>query len=187
MGSTVIVDLSYSPWPEGYQVARTHGIAYVRLERILRPFLDMFADFMQQKRANNVAMIFHNARDTMEALQQLLTGYPFRVMLLDASSTQPEHFVQRLRVLRPMPTYYAMFARGSAMNELFESVSNFPACALAAATSLLCRCNRASCLHAPRSGTSSFWTPGTECSSTSSGWSTPRASHSMLAPFVAPC
>lgn len=124
VGTTAIVDLSYSPWPEAYQLARTHGIAYVRLERILRPFLDMFADFMQQKRANNVAMIFYNARDTMEAMQHLLAGYSFRTMLLDASNTQPESFVQRLQVLRPMPTYYAIFARGSAMNEIFESVSN---------------------------------------------------------------
>lgn len=124
VGTTVIVDLSYSPWPEAYQLARTHGIAYVRLERMLRPFLEMFADYMQQKRANNVAMIFYNARDTMEAVQHLLAGYPFRTMLLDASNTQPENFVERLHRLRPMPTYYAMFARGSAMNELFESVSN---------------------------------------------------------------
>lgn len=188
MGSTVIVDLSYSPWPEGYELARKHGIVYVRLERILRPFLDMFADFMQQKRANNVAMIFYNTRDTMEALQHLLVGYPFRVMLLDASITQPENFVQRLHGLRPMPTYYALFARGSAMNELFESVSNsILECALAASTFVACRSSRANCFYAPQSGTSSFWTPGTGCSSTSARWSSQRDSPSMPAPFVAHC
>lgn len=187
MGSTVIVDLSYSPWPEGYELARKHGIVYVRLERILRPFLDMFADFMQQKRANNVAMVFHNARDTMEALQHLLAGYPFRVMLLDASNAQPESFVQRLHALRPMPTYYAMFARGSAMNELFESVSNLLPESALASTFVACRWNRANCLPAQPSGTLSFWTPGTGCSSTSARWSSPRDSPSMPAPFVAHC
>ncbi|KAH8418908.1 hypothetical protein KR222_003807, partial [Zaprionus bogoriensis] len=122
VGSTIIVDLSYTHWPQGYQLARAHGIVYIRLERIMRPFLEMFADFMRQKRSNNVAMIFHNERDTMEAIKQLLDGYPFRTILLDASNTQSEDFVQRLHVLRPSPTYYALFARGSPMNGLFERI-----------------------------------------------------------------
>ncbi|XP_060664083.1 ionotropic receptor 25a [Drosophila nasuta] len=121
VGSTVIVDLSYSRWTEGEQLARTHGIGYVRVGRIMRPFLEMFGDFMRQKRANNVAMIFQNARDTSEAMQQLLDGYPFRTLILDASSSS-EDFVRRLSLLRPPPTYYAMFARGSSMNGIFERV-----------------------------------------------------------------
>lgn len=134
MGSSVIVDLSYSSWSEGYELARMHGIAYVRLERVMRPFLDMFGDFMRQKRANNVAMIFQNARDTMEAMKQLMAGYPFRTLILDASDTQSEDFVTRITSLRPPPTYYAMFARGSAMNGLFERVSSWPRTA--------CSCNQ---------------------------------------------
>ncbi|XP_064555995.1 uncharacterized protein Ir8a [Drosophila montana] len=122
VGSSVIVDLSYSRWSEGYELARLNGIAYVRLERVMRPFLDMFGDFMRQKHANNVAMIFQSARDSMEAMKQLMAGYPFRTLILDASDTQSEDFVTRIHSLRPPPTYYAMFARGAAMNGLFERV-----------------------------------------------------------------
>ncbi|TDG38680.1 hypothetical protein AWZ03_014898, partial [Drosophila navojoa] len=120
VGSSVIIDLSYSRWSHGYGLAHTHGVAYVRFDRIMRPFLDMFADFMRQKRANNVVMIFQNARDTMEAMKQLLTGYPFRALILDASDMQSEDFVERLVRLRPTPNYYAIFARGAAMNGIFE-------------------------------------------------------------------
>lgn len=188
VGTTVIVDLSYSPWPEAYQLARTHGIAYVRLERMLRPFLEMFADYMQQKRANNVAMIFYNARDTMEAVQHLLAGYPFRTMLLDASNTQPENFVERLHRLRPMPTYYAMFARGSAMNELFESVSNLLQVPhLSLLLFFFFRWKRANCFSAPSSGILCFWTPGIGYSNTSGRWSLQRVSRSTLVPSVARC
>ncbi|XP_033150369.1 LOW QUALITY PROTEIN: ionotropic receptor 25a [Drosophila busckii] len=82
----------------------------------------MFGVFMRQKRANNVAMIFQNPRDLREAVHHLLQGYVFRTLLLDASSKEVD-FVERLAALRPSPTYYAIFARGSAMNNIFERVS----------------------------------------------------------------
>ncbi|KAM8720711.1 hypothetical protein ACLKA7_006707 [Drosophila subpalustris] len=122
VGSHVIVDLSYSRWSLGLELARAHGIPYVRLDRILRPFLDMFGDFMRLKRANNVAMIFQNPRDTMEAMKHLVGGYPFRTLILDGSKLDTDDFVQRLAVLRPSPTYFAIFARASPMNGLFERV-----------------------------------------------------------------
>ncbi|XP_017869287.1 PREDICTED: uncharacterized protein LOC108617928 [Drosophila arizonae] len=123
VGSSVIIDLSYSRWSDGYELAHTYGLAYVRFDRIMRPFLNMFADFMRQKRANNVVMIFQNSRDTMEAMKQLMTGYPFRALILDASDKQSEDFVERLVRLRPAPNYYAIFARGAAMNGIFERVN----------------------------------------------------------------
>lgn len=123
VGSSVIIDLSYSRWTQGYELAYTHGLAYVRFDRIMRPFLNMFADFMRQKRANNVVMIFQNARDTLEAMKQLMAGYPFRALIMDASDKQSEDFVERLIRLRPASNYYAVFARGAAMNGIFERVS----------------------------------------------------------------
>ncbi|EDW00137.1 ionotropic receptor 25a [Drosophila grimshawi] len=122
VGSTVVVDLSYNFWSEGNELARAHGIAYVRLDRMMRPFLTMFSDFMRLKRANNVAMIFQSDRDTMEAMLQLQDGYPFRTLIINASDAQPIDFAERLLALRPPPTYYAIFARGAAMNGIFELV-----------------------------------------------------------------
>ncbi|XP_034670345.1 uncharacterized protein LOC117902874 [Drosophila subobscura] len=121
-GSTIVIDLTYSHWPEGYKLLRAQGIAYVRLERMLRPFLEMFGAFMRQKRANNVAMVFQNARDAEEAMQQMIIGYPFRTLILDASASDNPRgdFVQRIKALRPTPNYVAMFARGAAMNSLFD-------------------------------------------------------------------
>jgi len=119
-----VIDLTYRHWEEGYNLVRSLGIGYVRLERIMRPFLDMFSDFMRQKRANNVAMVFMNARDAGEAMQQMLIGYPFRTIILDASQTDPgQNFLDRIRSLRPPPTYVALFARAAAMNGIFDKVS----------------------------------------------------------------
>lgn len=123
MGTNVVIDLTYKHWAEGYDLISSLGIPYVRLERILRPFLDMFGDFMREKRANNVAMVFMNARDMSEAMQQMLIGYPFRTIIMDASASDPgQNFVERIHALRPTPTYVALFARGSAMNGIFEKV-----------------------------------------------------------------
>ncbi|XP_017114553.1 uncharacterized protein LOC108137406 [Drosophila elegans] len=122
-GTSAVIDLTYRHWEEGYNLVRSLGIGYVRLERIMRPFLDMFGDFMRQKRANNVAMVFMNARDAGEAMQQMLVGYPFRTLILDASQTDPgQNFLERIRSLRPAPTYVALFARAAAMNGIFEKV-----------------------------------------------------------------
>ncbi|XP_046867079.1 glutamate receptor ionotropic, kainate 2 [Drosophila willistoni] len=120
VGSSIVIDLTYTLWTDGYRLIQEKGIAYLRLERILRPFLEMFGDFMRQKRANNVAMIFSNQRDMAEAVQQMTEGFPFRTLLMDAS--QDKNFAERLQSLRPSPNYVAMFARGSAMNGLFEQV-----------------------------------------------------------------
>ncbi|KAH8408870.1 hypothetical protein KR009_002908, partial [Drosophila setifemur] len=123
VGTSIVIDLTYDHWAEGYDLLQELGIAYVRLERIMRPFLEMFADFMRQKRANNVAMVFMNARDTSEAMQQMLFGYPFRTLILDASQDEPgRDFAERIHSLRPPPAYVALFARGAAMNGLFERV-----------------------------------------------------------------
>ncbi|XP_022208624.2 uncharacterized protein LOC111065005 [Drosophila obscura] len=121
-GASIVIDLTYSHWPEGYSLVRARGIGYVRLERMLRPFLEMLGAFMRQKRANNVAMVFQNARDAEEAMQQMIIGYPFRTLILDASSSDNPRgdFVQRIRGLRPTPNYVALFARGAAMNALFD-------------------------------------------------------------------
>ncbi|XP_016937160.2 glutamate receptor ionotropic, kainate 3 isoform X1 [Drosophila suzukii] len=123
VGASAVIDLTYRHWEEGYNLVRSLGIGYVRLERIMRPFLDMFGDFMRQKRANNVAMVFMNARDAGEAMQQMLIGYPFRTIILDASQTDPgQNFLDRIRSLRPPPTYVALFARAAAMNGIFDKV-----------------------------------------------------------------
>ncbi|KAH8274226.1 hypothetical protein KR018_009078, partial [Drosophila ironensis] len=123
VGTSIVIDMTYNHWNEGYNLIRNQGIGYVRVERIIRPFLDMFSEFMRKKRANNVAMVFMNARDASEAMQQMLTGYAFRTLVLDASQTDPgQDFVERIRALRPTPTYVALFARGAAMNGLFERV-----------------------------------------------------------------
>ncbi|XP_002133910.2 uncharacterized protein Ir8a [Drosophila pseudoobscura] len=121
-GTSIVIDLTYSHWPEGYNLLRAQGIAYVRMERMLRPFLEMLGAFMRQKRANNVAMVFQNSRDAEEAMQQMIIGYPFRTLILDASASDNPRgdFVQRIRDLRPTPNYVAMFARGAAMNGLFD-------------------------------------------------------------------
>ncbi|KAH8272725.1 hypothetical protein KR026_006521, partial [Drosophila bipectinata] len=123
VGTSIVIDMTYNHWAEGYDLIRSQGIAYVRLERILRPFLEMFGDFMRQKRANNVAMVFMNARDAGEATHQMLFGYPFRTLILDASQDDPgQDFVERIRALRPSPAYVGLFARGGAMNAIFEKV-----------------------------------------------------------------
>lgn len=88
----------------------------------MRPFLQIFAEFLKHKDANDVVIILQNERDEMEALLQITEGYPFRTLLLNGGNGMD--FLKRLRDLRPRPSYYGIFAGGTNMNSIFEKVNS---------------------------------------------------------------
>uniref|UniRef100_A0A1A9UEK8 Ionotropic glutamate receptor C-terminal domain-containing protein n=1 Tax=Glossina austeni TaxID=7395 RepID=A0A1A9UEK8_GLOAU len=107
-GASVVIDFSYFVWQPGLDYIRFHHIPYLRVDRLLRPFLQIFAEFLKHKNANDVVIILQNERDEMEALLQITEGYPFRTLLLNAGNGMD--FLKRLRDLRPSPSYYGIFA-----------------------------------------------------------------------------
>lgn len=88
---------------------------------MLKPFLNAFSEFLTQKGGNDVVLILQNEQDRMEALLQVIEGFPFRTLIMNAGDTEGD-FVQRLIGLRPSPSYYAIFAKGSNMNTIYEKV-----------------------------------------------------------------
>uniref|UniRef100_A0A1B0AQH3 Ionotropic glutamate receptor C-terminal domain-containing protein n=1 Tax=Glossina palpalis gambiensis TaxID=67801 RepID=A0A1B0AQH3_9MUSC len=120
-GASVVIDFSYFAWQPGLDYIRSHHIPYLRVDRLLRPFLQIFAEFLKHKNANDVVIILQNERDEMEALLQITEGYPFRTLLLNGGSGTD--FLKRLRDLRPSPSYYGIFAGGTNMNAIFEKIN----------------------------------------------------------------
>ncbi|XP_073830096.1 ionotropic receptor 8a [Musca autumnalis] len=124
-GISVILDFTYEPWQQGLAFVQTHGIPYLRVDRILRPFLQMFTAFLQQKDATEVVMLVQNEQDKREAIQEMIHGFPFRTLILNAgggSDANKTDFVKILRDLRPSPGYYGIFAKGSNMNTIFDKI-----------------------------------------------------------------
>ncbi|XP_053946392.1 glutamate receptor ionotropic, kainate 2 [Anastrepha ludens] len=120
-GVSVVIDFTYHIWRDGLDLLRTYQIPFLRVERMLTPYLKMFSQFIMQKSGHECIMIFENSRDTEEAIIQIIEGYHFRTLVLNAFDERD--FVQRVRQLRPTPSCYALFAGGTAMNTIFEKIS----------------------------------------------------------------
>ncbi|XP_065363023.1 ionotropic receptor 25a [Calliphora vicina] len=120
---SVILDFTYHPWHQGLDYVQSHNIPYLRVDRMLKPFLHAFSEFLIQKGGNDVVLILQNEQDRMEALLQVVEGYPFRTLIMNAADNDVD-IVQRLKDLRPSPSYYAIFAKGTNMNTIYEKLSN---------------------------------------------------------------
>ncbi|XP_037938238.1 ionotropic receptor 25a isoform X2 [Teleopsis dalmanni] len=120
-GVSVVLDFTYHIWQEGLELLAKQNVPYLRVDRLLSPFLQLFAEFLHQKGGNDVVLIFQNEQDKYEALLHIVDGYRFRTLLLNAGDDN--EFVQRIERLRPSPSYYAIFARGTNMNNIFEKIN----------------------------------------------------------------
>ncbi|XP_055844793.1 glutamate receptor ionotropic, kainate 3 [Episyrphus balteatus] len=112
-----VIDFSYQPWMESSEFM--NSIPYIRVDLIISPFLKIFANFLKEKSANDVALIFENEQDTEEALYRIVQGYPFRVVLVNSAEND---FIKRLENLRPTPSYFAIFSKTANMNLIFENI-----------------------------------------------------------------
>nr|QKN21273.1 ionotropic receptor [Bactrocera dorsalis] len=121
-GVSVVIDFTYHIWREGLDLLRTYQIPFLRVDRMLAPYFKMFSEFVLQKSGHECIMIFQNARDTEEAIIQIVEGYPFRSLIMNAFDNKQD-FIKRLRKIRPMPSCYAIFADGTAMNSIFDRIS----------------------------------------------------------------
>ncbi|XP_037823012.1 glutamate receptor 1 [Lucilia sericata] len=119
---SIILDFTYHPWNQGMEYVQARNIPYLRVDRMLKPFLHVFSEFLQQKGGNDVVLITQNEQDRTEALLQVVEGYPFRTLIMNAADSNVD-IVQRLKDLRPSPSYYAIFAKGTNMNTIYEKLS----------------------------------------------------------------
>lgn len=95
----------------------------MRVDRMLRPFLQMFSAFLQQKDASEVVVLTQNEQDKREVILEMIQGLPYRTLVLNAGGeANKTDFVKTLKDLIPSPGYYAIFAKGSNMNAIFEKV-----------------------------------------------------------------
>nr|AOE48114.1 putative ionotropic receptor IR10 [Scaeva pyrastri] len=114
-----VIDFSYQPWIESTEFYK--NIPYIRVDLIISPILKIFANFLKEKSANDVALIFENEQDTEEALFRVIQGYPFRVVLVNSAEND---FIKRLKNLRPCPSYFAVLSRTENMNTIFENIND---------------------------------------------------------------
>ncbi|XP_004536655.1 glutamate [NMDA] receptor subunit 1 [Ceratitis capitata] len=120
-GVSVVIDFTYHFWRDGLELLRNYQIPVLRVERIMAPYLKMFSQFVLEKSGHECIMIFQNEKETEEAIIQVIEGFSFRTLVLHAFDESD--FVQKIRQLRPAPTCYAIFAGGTAMNNIFERIS----------------------------------------------------------------
>ncbi|XP_075156258.1 ionotropic receptor 8a isoform X1 [Haematobia irritans] len=123
-GVSIVLDFTYEPWEQGLDYVQAHGIPYMRVDHMLKPFLQMFVAFMKQKDATEVVIVVQNEQDKREVIQQMVQGFPIRTLVLNAGDSNKTDVVKIIRNLRPSPGYYAIFAKGSNMNTIFEKILN---------------------------------------------------------------
>lgn len=120
MGISLVVDFGLIPWQLGLDFVKKHKISYLKVEKQIKPFLQVFSEYLQEKLANDVVLILQNKYFVTETFFQLMDGLPFRVLILNGKNRLDT--VKRLKNLRPLPSYYGIFANGDQMNYIFEEV-----------------------------------------------------------------
>ncbi|XP_013108762.2 ionotropic receptor 25a [Stomoxys calcitrans] len=121
-GVSVVLDFTYEPWHEGLDFVQTYGIPYLKVDNILKPFLQMFANFLHQKNGVEVVIMTQNEQDKREVIQEMIDGFRLRTLVLNAGESNQTDFVKAIKDLRPSPGYYAIFAKGSNMNTIFDKL-----------------------------------------------------------------
>lgn len=124
-GASIVFDFSYQPWQQGLTYVHKYNIPYIRVDRLLSPFVDMFMKYLLEKNANDAAIIVTNKEDETSLLLDVLDGLPIRVALLNYNNNENPKFIQYLGSMRPSPSYYGIIADGINMKTVFEEVCDF--------------------------------------------------------------
>lgn len=116
----MVLDFSLYSWQLGLDIVGQKGIPYIKTAIQMKPFLHVFGEYLKERQGNDVVLVLQNEYDAKETLLQLIEGYPFRVLILNGRNRAET--VKRIRNLRPLPSYYGIFANTDQMNAIFEEV-----------------------------------------------------------------
>lgn len=122
-GISIVVDFTYKEWKDGLELIKLNRLPYVRVDLSVNPFLRSLSEFLLHKGATDVVLVFENEQYSQEALHNIVQGFPFRTIIINANNKRND-FIKRIQSLRPNPSYLALLASATKMNIIFKKVIN---------------------------------------------------------------
>ncbi|THK33259.1 ionotropic receptor 25a [Diachasma alloeum] len=117
-GITLVLDITYTGWDRLQALAHNNSILYLRTGGSIIPYVQAIDDLLLKKNATDVALIFENTRELNESLYYLIGNSIIRLVVIDDLS---EVTVARIRLMRPSPSYYAIYSSTAKMESLFKT------------------------------------------------------------------
>nr|XP_033332474.1 ionotropic receptor 25a [Megalopta genalis] len=117
-GVTIVLDMTWTGWGKLRTVADENGIIYKRGDSKITSFVQAIDDLLMMKNATDVGLIFEDERELNQSLYYLIGNSIVRLVVIDEFT---EKTVSKIRSMRPSPSYYAIYASTSKMDELFKT------------------------------------------------------------------
>ncbi|EFN81309.1 Glutamate receptor, ionotropic kainate 5 [Harpegnathos saltator] len=117
-GISIILDMTWTGWDKLRNIADDRGIIYKRGDCSINPYVQTIDDLLIMKNATDVGLIFEDERELNQSLYYLIGNSIIRLVVIDELT---ERTVSKIRSMRPSPSYYAIYASTSRMEELFKT------------------------------------------------------------------
>ncbi|XP_078050194.1 ionotropic receptor 8a isoform X2 [Augochlora pura] len=117
-GVTIVLDMTWTGWGKLRTVADENGIIYKRGDSKITTYVQAIDDLLMMKNATDVGLIFEDERELNQSLYYLIGNSIIRLVVIDEFT---EKTVSKIRNMRPSPSYYAIYASTSKMDELFKT------------------------------------------------------------------
>ncbi|KAJ8675501.1 hypothetical protein QAD02_011287 [Eretmocerus hayati] len=117
-GITMILDMTWTGWDKLRDLARDHGIIYKCADTTISAFVQGLDEILMRKNTTDAALIFQNEKELNQTLYYLIGHSIIRLVVIENLS--PETVV-RIGNMRPLPSYYAIYANTEQMEKLFRT------------------------------------------------------------------
>nr|QGW50292.1 ionotropic receptor 8a [Chouioia cunea] len=117
-GITMILDMTWTGWDKLRDLARDFNIIYKRADTTISSYVQAVDQTMMYKNSTDAALIFENEKELNQTLYYLIGNSIIRLVVIESLTARE---VDRISNMRPLPSYYVIYARTKQMEELFKT------------------------------------------------------------------
>lgn len=89
------------------------------MEPLMFPFLNILSSYISSRSGGEVTIILENEKLTDATFYRIIRGYDHRVLALNME----DNFVNNIKNLRPVPSYFSAVATSEAVEEILKMVN----------------------------------------------------------------
>ncbi|XP_058794707.1 ionotropic receptor 25a isoform X2 [Phymastichus coffea] len=116
-GITMILDMTWTGWDKLRDLARDFNIVYKRGDTTISAYVQAVDETMMYKNSTDAALVFENEKELNQTLYYLIGNSIIRLVVIESLTAQT---VERIGNMRPLPSYYVIYASTKQMEELFK-------------------------------------------------------------------
>ncbi|KFB41372.1 hypothetical protein ZHAS_00008953 [Anopheles sinensis] len=116
-GASLLLDVTWIDTKHLADTADRFGIPYLHVDLSVQTYAKLMENFLLARAANDVVYIFPNALEADATVYLLITGSYLRAIVFDGLDGTT---VDRIKAIRPYPSFYAVIAGTQDMNSLLQ-------------------------------------------------------------------